>query len=185
MTQPPDPNGSPYQPVHYPAAGQQPPMNFPPPRQPYPGGMRGVDQNTTAYVRPAVVTVGFALWLLAALSWPLGTLLRELVAGDAISGFGVVMGLFFLLCLGIGGVVGAIMFLRGSYHARLALCLVSLVVEIMAIINVVSLSRETGLSGAAEVVAWLVVLARLALPPVAVVVSLLPGTRQYFAANLG
>jgi hypothetical protein len=185
MTQPPDPNGSPYQPVNYPAAGPQPPMNFPPPQQPYPGAMRSVDQNTTTYARPAAVVVGFVLWLLAALSWPLGTLLRELVAGSAISGFGVVMGLFFLLCLGIGGVVGAIMFFRGSYHARLSLCLVSLVVEIMAIINLVSLSRETDLSGAAEAVAWLVVLARLLLPPVAVVVSLLPGTRQYFAANLG
>jgi hypothetical protein len=186
MTQPPDPNASPYQPVHYPPAGQQqPPVNFPPPQRPYPGAMRGVDQNTNTYVRPGVVTVGFALWLAAALSWPLGTLLRELVAGTAIGGFGVVMGLFFLLCLGIGGVVGAIMFLRGSYHARLALCLVSLVVEIMAIINLVSLSRDTELSGAAEVVAWLVVLLRLLLPPVAVVVSLLPGTRQYFAANLG
>jgi len=185
MTQPPDPNGSPYQPVNYPAAGQQPPMNFPAPQQPYPGAMRNVDQNTNAYVRPGVVTIGFLVWLLLALSWPLGTLLRELVAGSAISGFGVVMSLFFLLCVGIGGVVGAIMFLRGSYHARLTLCLVSLVFEIMAIINLVSLSRETGLSGVVETVAWLVVLARLLLPPVAVVVSLLPGTRQYFAANLG
>ena len=55
----------------------------------------------------------------------------------------------------------------------------------MAIINLVSLSRATDLSGPAEAIAWLVVLARLVLPPAAVVVSLLPGTRQYFAANLG
>ena len=189
MTQPPpDPYGSsPFQPVNYPAAGPQqpPPVNYPQQR-PYPGGMRGVDQNTNnAYVRPGVVTAGFVLWLLAALSWPLGTLLRELVAGTAIGGFGVVMGLFFLVCLGIAGVVGAIMFLRGSYHARLALCGVALIVEVMAVIGLVSLSRDSEYTGAAEVVAWLVVLARLLLPPVAVVVSLLPGTRQYFAANLG
>jgi hypothetical protein len=187
MTQPPpDPYGSsPYQPVNYPAAGQQQPGGFPP-RAPYPGGMRGVDQNTNnTYVRPGVVTAGFVLWLLTALSWPLGTLLRELVAGTAIGGFGVVMGLFFVVCLGVAGVVGAIMFLRGRYHARLALCGAALIVELMAIINLVSLSDGTEYSGAAEVVAWLVVLARLLLPPVAVVVSLLPGTRQYFAANLG
>jgi hypothetical protein len=182
MTQPPDPNGSPYQPVHYPPAGQQQSQNFLPP---FPGGMRHVDQNTTTYVRPGAVKAGFVLWLLAALSWPLGMLLRELTEDGPIGGFGVVMGLFFLLCLGIGGVVGAIMFVRGSYHARLTLCLSSLIVEIMAVISLVSLSRETELSGAAEVVAWLVVLARLVLPPVAIVVSLLPGTRQYFAANLG
>ncbi len=182
----PDPYGSsPYQPVNYPAAGPQPPANFPSPQRPYPGGMRGVDQNTNSYVRPGVVTAGFVLWLLAALSWPLGGLLRELVAGTAIGGFGVVMGLFFLVCLGLAGVVGAVLFLRGGYHARLALCLVSLPVEVVAIIGLVSLSEETGLSGAAEVVAWLGVLARLLLPPAAVVVSLLPGTRHYFAANLG
>ncbi|HEX6346436.1 hypothetical protein [Umezawaea sp.] len=188
MTQPPpDPYGSsPYQPVNYPAAGQQPPVHQPFPQRPFPGAMRGVDQNTSqTYVRPAVVTIGFVLWLLTALSWPLGTLLRELVAGSPIGGFGVVMGLFFLLCLGIAGVVGAIMFLRGSYHARLALCGVALIVEVMAVIGVASLSDGGGYSGAAEVVAWLVALARLVLPPVAVVVSLLPGTRQYFAANLG
>ncbi|MFD9740759.1 hypothetical protein [Umezawaea sp. NPDC059074] len=184
MTQPPqDPYSSPYQPVNYPQAGPQPGA-YPPGPQ-YQVGMRGVDQNVTAYTRPGVVLAGFFVWLLLALSWPLGTLLRVVVAGESIAGFGTVMGLFFLLCVGIGGVVGAIMFLRGSYHARLGLCGAALIFEIMAIINLVSLSRATDLSGAAEAIAWLVVLARLVLPPVAVVVSLLPGTRQYFAANLG
>jgi hypothetical protein len=186
MTQPPqDPYGSPYQPVNYPTAGQQPGPYPPPPGSQYPVGMRGVDQNVTHYARPAVVTAGFFAWLLLALSWPLGTLLRILVADESIAGFGTVMGLFFLLCVGIGGTLGAVVFLRGSYHARLGLCGAALIFEVMAIINLVTLSRATDLSGAAEVVAWLVVLARLVLPPAAVVVSLLPGTRQYFAANLG
>lgn len=188
MTQPPDPTGS-YQPVNYPAAGQQqpPPMNFPPPMgQPYPGGMRGVDQNTTTnnYARPAVVVIGFALWLLAALSWPLGTLVRELWAGNAISGFGVVMALFFQLCLCVGGIVGAIMFLRGSYQARLALCGAALILEIFGVVSAVTVGGAD-LDGTALLVGWLVVVARLVLPLLAVLVSLAPGTRQYFAANLG
>ncbi|PRY43423.1 hypothetical protein [Umezawaea tangerina] len=198
MTQPPDPYASPYQPVDYPAAGQQPPYPvvgpqqhpvYPVPGAPRPGypvGMRQVDQTTSGYVRPPIVLLGFVLWLLAALSWPLGTLLRELVAGSAIGGFRVVMGLFFFACVGIAGVVGAVMFLRGSYHARLALCGTSLLVEVMAVVGFVSLLREgSGMTGAAAVVAAVVAVARLVLPPAAVVVSLLPGTRQYFAANLG
>lgn len=187
MTQPPDPNGSPYQPVNYPAAGQPPPMNFqPPPQQPYQGGMRGIDQNTTTntYARPSVVVVGFALWLLVALSWPLGTLLREVVAGNAISGFGVVMALFFQICLFVGGVAGAVMFLRGSYQARLALCGSALILEIFGVVSAVAVDG-TDLEGTALTVAWLVVVVRLVLPPVAVLASLAPGTRHYFAANLG
>ncbi|MET1075119.1 MAG: hypothetical protein ABWY11_20905, partial [Umezawaea sp.] len=103
MTQPPDPYASPYQPVDYPAAGAQPPSYpvvgpqhpghptaGPLPQVVYPGGMRQVDQTTSGYVRPPIVLLGFVLWLLAALSWPLGTLLREVVAGSAIGGFGVV-----------------------------------------------------------------------------------------------
>jgi hypothetical protein len=186
MTQPPDPHRSPYQPVHYPAAGQRPPMNLPTPQQPYQGGMRGIDQNTTVntYARPAVVVIGFALWLLVALSWPLGTLLRELAEGNAISGFGVVMALFLQFCLFVGVVVGAAMFLRGSYQARLALCGTALILEIFGVVSAVAVSGA-GLDGAALAIGWLVVVVRLVLPLLAVLVSLAPGTRQYFAANLG
>jgi hypothetical protein len=78
------------------------------------------------------------------------------------------------------------MFLRGSYHARLALCGVSFLVEVIAVINLVAVVRGgTGTSGAAEVIAWVVIIARLVLPPIAVALSLAPGTREYFAANLG
>jgi hypothetical protein len=179
MTQPPP---DPYQPAQY------QPAQYPSyPGQPgYPGQMRSVDQFTTSYRRPTAVTLGFFAWLPAALSWPLGTLVRELVAGSTLTGFGLVMTLFILGCVGIGGVWGAIMFLRGSYQARLALCGVSLLVEIMAVINLVAVLRGgTGTSGMAEVIAWAVIIARLVLPPIAVVLSLLPGTREYFAANLG
>ncbi|MEO6090368.1 MAG: hypothetical protein ABIQ18_45430 [Umezawaea sp.] len=186
MTQPPDPHSSPYQPVNYPAAGQQPSMNFPTPQQPYQGGMRGIDQNTTVntYARPTVVVIGFALWLLVALSWPLGTLLRQLAEGNAISGFGIVMALFLQICLFVGGVVGAAMFLRGSYQARLALCGTALILEVFGVVSAVAVG-DADLDGAALVIGWLVAIARLVLPPLAVLASLAPGTRQYFAANLG
>lgn len=185
--QPFDQYGQSMRPVDYPQAGPQPSGRFPGqfpgqhyPGPQFPGQMRNVDQFTTALVRPPVVVVAFVLWLLAALSWPVGTVLRTL-AEDGFDGFGTIMTLFFTGCLGIGGVLGAVAFVGGSYHARLALVGGSMVIGVLALAAAIVAARD----GGTETVAWVVIVSRLVLPAAAAVCSFLPGTRQFFAGNLG
>ena len=193
MTQPPfDPYGQPVQPVHYPQAGQPPQQQYPhqyPPQYPhqyppggpqFPGAMRGVDQITTARVRPGAIVAAVVCWLLAALSWPVGTVVRTLAEDGSLAGFGPVMTLFATGCVGVAGVWGAVALLGGSYHARLALCGVAMVLGVLGIAAAIIASRDD-----AEVLSWVVILLRLVLPAVAAVFSFLPGTRYYFAGNLG
>ncbi|WP_158845185.1 hypothetical protein [Saccharothrix deserti] len=171
--QPFDPYGQSMRPVNYPQAGPQPP---------YPGQMRNIDQLTTALVRPGAVVVAFVFWLLAALSWPLGTVVRTLVEDDvAIAGIGPVMTLFATGCLGVAGVWGAVLFLGGNYQARLGLCGGWMVIGVLALAAAIVAARD----GDTEPVSWVVILLRLALPVVAAVFSFLPGTRHYFAGNMG
>jgi hypothetical protein len=187
MTQPPsgpephgqqpfDQYGQSMRPVNYPLAGPPPPY----PGHQFPGQMRNVDQFTTAIARPKAVVVAFVLWLLAALSWPVGTVLRTL-SEDGFNGFGTVMTLFFTGCLGIGGVLGAVAFMGGSYHARLALVGASMVIGVLALAAAIVAARD----GGTEALSWVVIVSRLVLPTVAAVCSFLPGTRHYFAGNLG
>lgn len=190
MTQPPDPQrqafdqyGNPLHHVQYPAAGQ--PGGFPGyPGGGFPGQMRGIDQITTSTRRPPVVVVAFVVWLLAALAWPLGTLVRELLGDADVLAFGLVMIVFGLLCVLAAALWGAVRFLQGSFHARLALCGGAFILEILAVANLVMAFRD-GFAGGSAAVAWLVVWARLLLPIVAAALSFGPGTRGYFAANLG
>ncbi|WP_309118006.1 hypothetical protein [Saccharothrix sp.] len=174
MTQP--PYGGPGQPwdpqQHYPQAGQVE-HGFP--------AMRGVDQQTTRVVRPPVVAVGFVLWLLAALAWPLGSIVRISVEDGTFEGFGPIMSLFVSGCLFIGGLWGAIAFYGGSYYARIALCGGSLVVGVLAVAAALVAAR----GDLDEPLSWVVIVARLVLPAVAAAVSFLPGTRHWFAGNLG
>ncbi|MDQ2582688.1 hypothetical protein [Saccharothrix yanglingensis] len=172
MTQPPfDPYGTPMRPVNQPQAGPLPG---------YPGQMRGVDQFTTALVRPGAVLVAFVFWVLASLSWPVGTVVRFTAEEGGLVSTGSVLTLFGTGCLAIGGVLGSVAFVRGGYHARLALCGGAFVIGILAVAAVVVAARE-GL----EPASWVVVVLRLLLPAVAAVFSFLPGTRHYFAGNLG
>lgn len=179
MTQPPPPH-DPYQgqvrPVQPPQFGPQFGQQFPG----FPGQMRGVDQHTTSLVRPGVVVAAFAFWLLAALSWPLGTVVRALAEGDALAGFGPVMTLFGTSCLAVGGVWGAVAFLKGGYQARLGLCGGALVTGFLSVGMLVLAVRD-----GAEPLSWVVIALRLVLPATAAVLSFLPGTRAYFAGNLG
>lgn len=186
MTQPPsepppfDPYRQSMQPVDYPQAGPRPPYPSPYPGQPhYPGQMRNVDQYTTALVRPGAVSVAFVLWLLSALSWPVGTVVRTLAEDGSFAGFGPVMTLFATGCLGIAGVWGAVAFLGGSYHARLGLCGGSMVIGVLGLAAAIVAARD----GAAEPLSWVVIVLRLVLPAGAAVFSFLPGTRYYFAGN--
>lgn len=175
MTQQPfDPFDQPMRPVHLPQSG---------PRQPtgHPGQMRGIDQRTTALTRPGAVVAAFAVWLLAALAWPVGTVVREFAEHGRFAGFGAGMTLFATGCLAIGGVWGAVAFLRGSYYARIALCGGSLVLGFLAVAEALVASRSVG-TGAAS---WAVIVLRLVLPAVAAVLGFLPGTRHHFAGNLG
>ncbi|MGM1062563.1 hypothetical protein [Saccharothrix sp. Mg75] len=172
MTQPPfDPYGTPMRPVHQPQAGPLPG---------YPGQMRGVDQRTTALVRPPVVLAAFVLWVFASLSWPVGTVVRFVAEDGGLVGAGAVLTLFGTGCLALGGVLGAVAFLRGSYHARLALCGSALVIGVLAVAAVLVGARD-GL----EPASWVVVVLRLVLLVAASAVSFLPGTRYFFAGNLG
>ncbi|NUT50178.1 MAG: hypothetical protein HOV94_23130 [Saccharothrix sp.] len=184
MTQPPfDPYEPPIRPVDYPPAhpwtGPQPP----PPLQPlpYPGQMRAVDQHTSAQVRPSAVTGSFVLWVLTALSWPIGSLVSTLVEDGAIVGFGPVMALFTSVCVAIAGVWGAVLLFGGHYHARLGLVGGALVLGVLALAAVVVAARE----GEAEAVSWLVAVLRLLLPAAATLLAFLPGTRQYFSGSVG
>ncbi|MBB5954730.1 hypothetical protein FHS29_001300 [Saccharothrix tamanrassetensis] len=175
MTQPPfDPFDHPMRPVNLPQSGPQQPIG-------YPGHMRGVDQRTTALVRPGVVLAAFACWLLAALSWPVGTVVRVLAEDGSFAGFGPGMTLFATGCLAVGGVWGAVAFLGGSYYARIALCGGYLVIGFLAVAAAIAASRD----GDTEPASWAVIVLRLALPAAAVVLSFLPGTRSFFARNLG
>ncbi|WP_433266059.1 hypothetical protein ACQPZF_39775 [Actinosynnema sp. CS-041913] len=175
MTQPPfDPFEHPMRPVNLPQPGPQQPVGFP-------GAMRGVDQHTTAFVRPGVVFAAFVCWLLAALMWPVGTVIRVLAEDGAFASFGAVMTLFATGCLAVGGVWGAIAFLGGSYYARIALCGGYLVVGILAVAAAIVASRDAD----TEPASWAVIVLRLALPAVAAVLSFLAGARSYFAGNLG
>jgi hypothetical protein len=177
MTQPPfDPYGQPMRPVEYPQAGPQPQY-----QSPYPGQMRNVDQHTTAMVRPAVVVVSFVLWILTALSWPVGSVVRTLAEDGALAGFGPIMALFAGTCLAIATVWGAVLLLGGNYHARLGLCGGSLVLGVLVLAAGIIAARD-GDTGA---LSWVVIVLRLALPAAASVFSFLPGTRHYFAGNLG
>ncbi|CCH35293.1 proline-rich domain-containing protein [Actinosynnema sp. NPDC047251] len=190
MTQPPfDPFDQPMRPVHLPQAGPPqgspygPPQGSPYGPQPlgFPGQMRGIDQQTSAVARPGAVVAAFVLWLLAALIWPVGTVVRELAEQGGFVGFGAVMTLFATGCLAVGGVWGAVAFLGGSYYARIALCGGYLVLGILAVAAAVVASR----SGGTEAASWAVIVLRLVLPAAAGVLSFLPGTRHYFAGNLG
>ncbi|MFD1146838.1 hypothetical protein [Saccharothrix hoggarensis] len=179
-----DPYGQPVQPVHYPPAQPRYPQAGPHHQsaQPaYPGQMRSVDHLTTAVARPRVVMVAFTFWVLAALSWPLGTVLRSIAEGGFVPWFGTVMTLFFTGCVAIAGVWAAVLFLNGSYHARVGLCGVSMVIGVLALATAIVAARD----GDTEVLSWVVIVARLVLPAVAAVFSFLPGTRHYFAGNVG
>ncbi|MEJ2856557.1 MULTISPECIES: hypothetical protein [unclassified Saccharothrix] len=175
MTQPPygppqDPQQHPYQ--QYPQAGQVQ-HGFP--------AMRGVDQRTTGVVRPPVVLVGFVLWLVAAMAWPVGTVVRVGVEEGSFEGFGPIMSMFVSLCLFVGGLWGAVAFYGGSYFARIALCGGSMVIGVLALAAALVAARDE----LDEPLSWVVIVARLVLPVVAAVVSFLPGTRHFFAGNLG
>ncbi|MEU4802263.1 hypothetical protein [Actinosynnema sp. NPDC023587] len=178
MTRPPfdpfDPFDQPMRPVHLPRTGGPPPPGFP-------GGMREVDQRTAVVPRPGVVLVAFAVWLLAALAWPVGTVVRVLAEQGGFAGLGAVMTLFGTGCLAIGGVWGAVAFLGGSHHARIALCGGYLAIGVLAVAAALLASR----SGGADAASWVVIVLRLVLPVVAGVLSFLPGTRHYFAGNPG
>lgn len=178
MTQPPfDPYGQqPMHPVQYPQAGPQPHY-----QSPYPGQMRNVDQHTTALVRPTSVVVSFVLWILTALAWPVGSLVRSFAEDGAISGFGSIMALFTSACLAIACVWGAVLLLGGSYHARLGLCGGALVIGILVLAAAIIAARDTDV----EPATWVVIVLRLVLPVAAAVCSFLPGTRHYFAGNHG
>ncbi|GAA1280278.1 hypothetical protein [Saccharothrix xinjiangensis] len=182
MTEPPfDPYGTPVRPVDHPH--QQP---YPPHRQQplhplgFPGRMREVDQSAVAVVRPGAVVVAFAFWLLAALSWPLGTIAQALAGPGSLAGFGPVMTLFATTCAALGGLWGAIALLRGSYQARLVLCGGALVLGVLALAAALVAARDD-----AGPVTWVVIALRLVLPAVAAVFSFLPGVRHHFAGNLG
>ncbi|MEU4739463.1 hypothetical protein AB0G02_03220 [Actinosynnema sp. NPDC023658] len=154
--------------------------------QPYPGhphgnGMRGIDQFTTARHRPTAVVAAFALWLLTALSWPVGSLVRTLAEDEPLGAFGSVMGLFASSCLGIAAVWGAVLLLRGSYQARLGLCGGALVIGILALAAAIIAARD----GDVEPLSWVVIVLRLVLPAAAAVCGFLPGTRQYFSGSAG
>lgn len=178
MTQPPfDPYGQPMRPVEYPQAGPQPHRYH----SPYPGQMRDVDQHTTALVRPAAVVASFVLWLLTALSWPVGSIVRSLAEEGAIAGFGSIMALFGSACLAIACVWGAVLLLGGNYHARLGLCGGALVVGVLALAAAIIASRDAD----TEPATWVVIVLRLVLPVAASVLGFLPGTRQYFSGNHG
>ncbi len=178
MTQPPfDPYHQPVRPVDYPQAGPQPHQY----RTPYPGGMRNVDQHTAALVRPTAVVVSFVLWILTALSWPVGSVVRSLAEDGAIAGFGSIMALFTSACLAIACVWGAVLLLGGSYHARLGLCGGALVIGVLALAAAIIAARD----GEDSPLSWVVIVLRLALPVAASVFSFLPGTRQYFSGNTG
>ncbi len=173
MTQPPfDPFNQPMRPVNLPQSGPQQPIGFP-------GQMRGIDQSTTSVPRPGVVTVAFVVWLVAALAWPVGTVVRVVAEDRGYFGFGAVMTLFATGCLAVGGVWGAVAFLKGSYYARIALVGGYLVLGILAVAAAVVASR-----GGVAPASWVVIVLRLVLPAVAGVLSFLPGTRGYFAGNL-
>lgn len=177
MTQPPfDPYSQPMRPVEYPQAGPQPPF-----QSPYPGQMRNVDQHTTALVRPTAVVVSFVLWILTALSWLVGSVVRTLDEDGTIAGFGSIMALFASTCLAIACVWGAVLLLGGNYHARLGLCGGALVIGILALAAAIVAARD----GDTGPLTWVVIVLRLALPAAASVFSFLPGTRQYFSGNLG
>lgn len=178
MTQPPfDPyGGQPMRPVEYPQAGPQPPY-----QSPYPGRMRDVDQHTAALARPTAVVVSFVLWILTALSWPVGSVARTLAEDGAIAGFGPVMALFTSACLAVACVWGAVLLLGGNYHARLGLCGGALVIGVLALAAAIVAARD----GDTGPLSWVVIVLRLALPAAASVFSFLPGTRQYFAGNQG
>ncbi|RKT57895.1 hypothetical protein [Saccharothrix australiensis] len=175
MTQQPfDPFEQPLRPVDLPRPGARQPVG-------YPGGMRGVDQRTTAFKRPGAVFAAFVCWLLAALAWPLGTVVRALAEDGSLGTFGGVMTLFGTGCLAVGGVCGAIAFLGGDHTARIALCGGHLVVGILAVAAVVLAARD----GTAEPASWAVIVLRLVLPAAAAVLSFLPGTRHHFAGSPG
>lgn len=175
MTQPPfDPYGQPMRPVEYPQAGPQPHY-----QSPYPGQMRAVDQHTTARFRPTAVTASFVLWILTALSWPVGSLVRSLAEDGALAGFGPIMALFTSTCLAIACVWGAVLLLNGSYHARLGLCGGSLVLGVLVLAAAIIAARDAD----TEPVGWVVIVLRLVLPAAASVAAFLPGTRTYFSGT--
>ncbi|MCE6995874.1 hypothetical protein LZG04_13840 [Saccharothrix sp. S26] len=149
------------------------------PGQPYPGQMRAVDQHTAVRVRPTAVTASFTLWILTALSWPVGSIARSLAEDGAIAGFGPIMALFTSTCLAIACVWGAVLLLGGSYHARLGLCGGALVVGVLALAAAIIASRD----GDAGALTWVVIVARLVLPAAAAAAAFLPGTRQYFSGT--
>lgn len=175
MTQPPfNPFDQPMRPVNLPQPGPQQPVG-------HLGQMRGVDQLTTTVVRPGVVVGAFALWLVAAAVWPVGTVVRVLAEEGGFAGFGPVMTLFTTGCLAVGGVCGAIAFFRGSHQARVALCVGYFVLGILAVAALVVAARD-GDTGPA---AWAVIVLRVATPAAAAVLSFLPGSRHYFAGSPG
>ncbi|MEU5691478.1 hypothetical protein [Actinosynnema sp. NPDC020468] len=175
-----------YPQAQYPQA-QYPQSQYPAPYpQGYPqaspvhGGypaMRGVDQRTVVVKRPVAVSVGSVFWLLTALSWPVGTVVRLAVERPP-SSFGTIVTLFVTGCLAIGGIVGAVYFHNGSHQARLVLCGSWFVVEIVALGMLVSALRETVEAGTLAVL-----VARLAFPLVAAVCGFLPGTRHHFSGS--
>ncbi|MFD0199330.1 MULTISPECIES: hypothetical protein [Saccharothrix] len=180
MTQPPfnpDPYGQPMRPVEYPQAGPQPHY-----QSPYPGRMREVDQYNAALVRPNAVVISFVLWILTALSWPLGSLTRTIASGEqVVAGFGPIMALFASACLAIALVWGAVLLFGGNYHARLGLCGGALVIGVLALAAAIVAARD----GDTSTLDWVVIVLRLVLPAAASVFSFLPGTRQYFSGNQG
>jgi hypothetical protein len=182
MSTPPfDPYGQgPLRPVDHPA-GQRGP--YPPGAVPYPAPMSPVQTTVTSVGRPAAVVVAFVLWLLSALAWPVGTLVRDLVAGEADPGWSV-FDLFLMLCFVVLVLWGALSFLFGGHAARVALCGGALVAEVLAVVHLVVAVRDgTGHTGAALAVGWLVLLLRVLLPPLAVAASVVPATRGFFTAS--
>lgn len=148
----------------------------------YPGAMSQVQTATTVSRRPVVVVWVFLLWVLTALLWPLGMLLRSVVAADQVTWswweFGIPM--FVLGCAAVGWIALAARFLFGNWYARIGLCgfaFFSVVITIAYLVG--AASDGTGLTGAGDTVAWAVMIARLVLAPLAAALSFLPAVNRY------
>lgn len=139
------------------------------------GGMNEVQTSYTRIVRPPTVVAAAVVWLLAALAWPLGRIVVRLAEGDA-DKLWWTANVFLTVCVVAAVTWPVVRFLQGSFQSRLVLTLVSLLFEVLAFAFLVSAIPDTDL-----VVLQVI---RLVLPPVAIVLSFLPGSRGYFAANL-
>jgi hypothetical protein len=148
--------------------------------------MNQVQTATTTTRRPAAVVWVFVLWLVTALLWPLGMLLRSAVAADQVTWswwqFGIPM--FVLCCAAVAGIALATRFLFGNWYARIGLCGFAFFSVVITIAYLVGAANDgTGLTGAGDTVAWIVMIARLVFAAVAAALSFLPAVNRYSASG--